>query len=177
MYKRQESASGFGSYLQKFPNGKYSLEATHLMAEIAYSKQAYDTALVYFSKLAEMAPNAYAERAALIAARLNYFNYQNYDLAEKYFTILLQIATQKENSTEAIKGLLRCQYKSEKWADANTIAQQIIENKNSAMDDIEMANMTIYHQKLLTGDTSAALQILTNVIKTGSSVILSLIHI
>jgi tetratricopeptide (TPR) repeat protein len=171
-----ESAIGFGAYLQKFPNGRYSLEAANLMAEIAYSKQAYDTALVYFSSLADNAPNAYAERAALIAARLNYFNYQNYDLAEKYFSILLQIATQKENITEANKGLLRCQYKAEKWVDANKIAQLIIEDKNSAIDDVEMANMTIYHQNLIAGDTSAALQIINKVIKTGSSDITAEAH-
>ncbi|MEY3819304.1 MAG: hypothetical protein RLZZ425_772, partial [Bacteroidota bacterium] len=171
-----ESAIGFSAYVQKFPNGRYSLEATNLIAEIAYSKQSYDTALVYFSKLADIAPNAYAERAALIAARLNYFNYQNYDLAEKYFSILLQIATQKENITEANKGLLRCQYKGGKWIDANKIAQLIIEDKNSALDDIEMANMTIYHQNLIAGDTSAALQIINKVIKTGSSVITAEAH-
>jgi TolA-binding protein len=171
-----ESAIGFSAYLQKFPNGRYSLEATNLIAEIAYSKQSYDTALVYFSKLADIAPNIYAERAALIAARLNYFNYQNYNLAEKYFSILLQIATQKENVVEANKGLLRCQFKAEKWADANNIAQEIIEDKNSAMDDIEMANMIIYHQKLIAGDTSAAIQIINKVIKTGSSVITAEAH-
>jgi len=171
-----ESALGFVAYLQKFPNGKYKIEATHLIAEIAYSKQAYDTALVYFSTLADIAPNTYAERAALIAARLNYFNYQNYALAEKYFSILLQIATQKENITEANKGLLRCQYKGEKWAEANKIAQQILEDKNSALDDIEMANMTIYHQKLIAGDTSSAIQIINKVIKTGSSVITAEAH-
>lgn len=171
-----ESALGFGNYLQKFPNGKYNLEATNLIAEIAYSKQAYDTALFYFSKLADKAPNIYAERAALIAARLNYFNFQNYELAEKYFSILLQFATQKENITEANKGLLRCQFKGEKWLDANKIAQKIIEDKNSAIDDIEMANLMIYHQKLITGDTSAAIQIITKVIKTGSSVITAEAH-
>ena len=174
--KYTESAIGFGTYLQKFPNGKYNVEATNLIAEIAYSKQSYDTALVYFSKLADLAPNAYAERAALIAARLNYFNFQNYALAEKYFTILLKIATQKENSTEANKGLLRCYYRAEKWVDANKIAQQILEDKNSAMDDIEMANMSIYHQQLIAGDTSAALQIISKVIKTGSSVISAEAH-
>jgi tetratricopeptide (TPR) repeat protein len=171
-----ESAIGFTAYLQKFPNGIHHVEATNLIAEIAYSKQSYDTALLYFSKLADLAPNAYAERAALIAARLNYFNYQNYELAEKYFTILLQIATQKENITEANKGLLRCQYKAQKWMDANKIAQQIIEDKNRAMDDIEMANMTLYHQKLIAGDTSAALQIINKVVKAGSSLITAEAH-
>ena len=171
-----ESATGFTAYLQKFPNGIHNLEATNLIAEIAYSKQNYDTALVYFSTIADRAPNLYAERAALIAARLNYFNYQRYELAEKYFTILLQIATQKENITEANKGLLRCQYKAEKWTDASKIAQQILEDKNSAMDDMEMANMVIYHQKLIASDTSAAIQIISKVIKAGSSVISAEAH-
>ena len=44
------------------------------------------------------------------------------------------------------------------------------------MDDIEMANMTIYHQKLIAGDTSAALQIINKVIKSGSSVITAEAH-
>jgi TolA-binding protein len=171
-----ESATGFTAYLQKFPNGIHNLEATNLIAEIAYSKQNYDTALLYFSTIADRAPNLYAERATLIAARLNYFNYQKYELAEKYFTILLQIATQKENITEANKGLLRCQYKAEKWTDANKIAQQILEDKNSAMDDIEMANMVIYHQKLIASDTSAAIQIISKVIKAGSSIISAEAH-
>ena len=171
-----ESATGFTTYLQKFPNGIHNLEASNLIAEIAYSKQNYDTALFYFSTIADRAPNAYAERAALIAARLNYFNFQRYNLAEKYFSILLQIATQKENITEANKGLLRCQFKAEKWMDVNTIAQQILEERNSAMDDIEMANMIIYHQKLIAGDTSAAIQIIIKVIKTGFSVISAEAH-
>ena len=174
--KYTESAIGLVTYLQKFPNGKYSLEATHLVAEIAYSKQAYDTALVYFSIIADKAPNIYAERAALIAARLNYFNFQNYQLAEKYFSILLNIATQKENTTEANKGLLRCQFKGEKWEEASKIAQEILADKNSATDDIEMANMTIYHQKLIAGDTITALQIINKVIKTGSSIITAEAH-
>lgn len=174
--KYTESAVGLVTYLQKFPNGKYSLEATHLVAEIAYSKQAYDTALVYFSIIADKAPNIYAERAALIAARLNYFNFQNYQLAEKYFSILLNIATQKENTTEANKGLLRCQFKGEKWEEASKIAQEILADKNSATDDIEMANMTIYHQKLIAGDTITALQIINKVIKTGSSIITAEAH-
>ena len=174
--KYTESATGFTAYLQKFPNGKYNLEASNLIAEIAYSKQNYDTALLYFSTIADQSPNKYAERAALLAARLNYFNFKSYDKAEKYFTILSQIATQQENKTEANKGLLRCQYKAGKWSEAAIIAQQIVDDKNSAFDDVEMANTCLYHQKLIAGDTAAALQIVNKVIKSGSSVITAEAH-
>ena len=174
--KYTESATGFTTYLQLFPNGKYNLEATQLIAEIAYSKQNYDTALKYFAMLADQAPNKYAERAALIAARLYYFNQNNYVKAEKYFTILSQIATQQENKTEANKGLLRCQYKTEKWQEASSIAQEIADNKNSALDDMQMANMILFHSHLLKNDTTGALQILNKVIKSGTSLITAEAH-
>jgi len=174
--KYTESANGFTTYLQQFPNGKYNLEAANLIAEIAYSKQNFDTALHYFSKLADQSPNKYAERASLLAARLNYFNFKHYELAEKYFTILSQIAIQQENKTEANKGLLRCQYKAGKWTEAAAISQQIVDDKNSALDDIEMANTCLYHQKLIIGDTTAALMIINKVIKSGSSVMAAEAH-
>ena len=171
-----EAAVGFSNYLQKFPTGKYYLDASNLIAEISYSKQQYDTAVYYFSKVADLAPNKYAERAALIAARLNYFTFKQYEVAEKYFAILLQFATQQENITEANKGLLRCQFKAEKWLECAKTALQIVQDKTSAADDVEMANMALYHQSLLTGDTTTALQIINKVIKVGNSIITAEAH-
>jgi predicted negative regulator of RcsB-dependent stress response len=126
--------------------------------------------------VADLAPNKYAERAALIAARLNYFTFKQYEVAEKYFAILLQFATQQENITEANKGLLRCQFKAEKWLECAKTALQIVQDKTSAADDVEMANMALYHQSLLTGDTTTALQIINKVIKVGNSIITAEAH-
>ena len=96
--------------------------------------------------------------------------------AEKYFTILSQIATQQENKTEANKGLLRCQFKTDKWQEASSIAQEIVDNKNSALDDMQMANMILFHSHLLKNDTTGALQILNKVIKSGTSLITAEAH-
>ena len=156
--------------------GKYQLEASNLIAEINYSQQHYDTAAYYFAKVADQAPNTFAERAALLAARLNYFNFKQFDLAEKYFTILNTIAIQQENKTEATKGLLRCAYKAEKWGDGINVAKLILEDKLSASDDIEMANMVLYHQSLTNSDTNSAIIILNKVIKNGHSMITAEAH-
>jgi TolA-binding protein len=126
--------------------------------------------------VASQSPNKFAERAALVAARLNYFNLKQFDEAEKYFTILAQIATQQENRIEALKGLLRCQYKHEKWADCAKIATQIIQDKSSATDDILMANMALYHNSVLNGDTTGAIQLLNKIIKFNSSLITAEAH-
>jgi len=174
--KYTEAAQGFSKYLIAFPTGKYQLEASNLVAEINYSQQHYDTAAYYFAKVADQAPNKFAERASLLAARLNYFNFKQYNLAENYFTILNQIATQQENKTEATKGLLRCAYKAENWAHGIQVAKLILEDKLSASDDIEMANMVLYHQSLISLDTTAALVILNKVIKSGHSIITAEAH-
>jgi TolA-binding protein len=174
--KYTDAAQGFTKYLTLFPSGKYQLDAANLVAEINYSQQHYDTAAIYFAKVADQAPNKFAERASLLAARLNYFNFNQYDLAEKYFSILNKIATQQENKTEATKGLLRCAYKAEKWVDAAKVATFILEDKLSATDDIEMANMALYHQSLLNTDTSSALLILNKLIKNYHSIVSAEAH-
>ncbi|MEN9700950.1 MAG: hypothetical protein RIR55_253 [Bacteroidota bacterium] len=174
--KYTETMQGLSSYLLQFPNGKNQIEASNIVAEIAYSQQMYDTAAVYFARVADQSTNKYAERAALLAARLNYFNFKKYDVAEKYFTILNTIATQQENKVEALKGLLRCSYKSEHWEACAKIASVILNEKTSATDDILMANMAIYHQNVLKGDTTGAIQSLNKVIKTNPSAITAEAH-
>ena len=174
--KYTEAAQGFSKYLVLFPAGKYQLDAANLVAEINYSQQHYDTAAFYFAKVADQAPNKFAERASLLAARLNYFNFKQYDISEKYFIILNKIATQQENKTEATKGLLRCAYKQQKWEEAASVATLLLEDKLSATDDIEMANMALYHQRLSNSDTSSAILILNKLIKNGHSIITAEAH-
>lgn len=174
--KYSEAALGMTKYLTQFPNGKYQLEASNIVAELAYAQQNYDTAALYFSKIADQSPNKYAERAALLAARLNYFNLKDFTNSKKYFNILLVNATQQENKIEALKGLLRCEYKNENWEDCAKIATQILQEKSAANDDIIMSNMALYHQSVNKGDTTGAIQLLTKVIKTNVSLITAEAH-
>jgi TolA-binding protein len=174
--KFTESAQGFKKYLQSFPMGKNQIEANNIIAEIEYAQQQYDSAAHYFGIVANQATNKYAERASLLAARLNYFNIKDYALAEKYFTILASIATQQENKNEALKGLLRCEYKNEKWEACAIIASQILQDKSSAPDDIVIANMALYHQALINKDSANATQILNKVIKSNSTLITAEAH-
>jgi tetratricopeptide (TPR) repeat protein len=164
------AAIGFRKYLGGYPEGKYQLNALNFIAEMAYSINQFDSAAVYFGKIANKAPNQFAERAAITAARLSYFNLKDYAGAEQYFKIVLQYATQQEQKNEAIKGLLRCQYKAENWVEASKTAVLILAEKNSASDDILMANMAMYHQTIAQQDTINALQILNTVLKSNSSI-------
>jgi tetratricopeptide (TPR) repeat protein len=167
--KYNNATNGFRKYLESYPDGKYQLNAMNYLAEMAYTLDQYDTAAIYFGKIANKAPNQFSDRAALTAARLYYFNLKDYVGAEQYFKIVLQYATQQEQKNEAIKGLLRCQYKAENWSEASKTALLILAEKNSATDDILMANMAMYQQTILQKDTVNALQILNTVLKSNSS--------
>jgi TolA-binding protein len=161
---------GLIKYLQLFPIGKRQIEANYLLAEMNYANQTYDKAAVYFAKVADLSPNQFAERSNLLAARLYYFNIKNFELAEKYYLKLKEVAVQKENVLEALRGILRCQYKSSKWAEAAPIAQQIIDDKSFANDDILMANMVLYHDLFIKNDTTNAIVILNKIIANNPSV-------
>lgn len=149
--------AGFKNYLSKFPDGRYALDANYGLAEIYLSRKDYTNALVYYDVLADKAPNKYAERSVLQAARINFFEQKDYVKAEAYYTQLKNLATQADNKLESMRGLLRCQYKLSKWTDAVTNAQDLLQQKGVATDDKMMANMVIAKSHQAAGDNDQAM--------------------
>ena len=141
--------TSFKEYLNRFPNGRYALDANFQMAEIYNSRKEFDNALIGYQYIASKAPNKYAERAVLQAARINFFEVKNYVLAEQYFLQLKGLATDAANRLESMRGLLRSQYRLNKWKEAVPNAQELLTQKGIATDDRMMANMVIaksHHQ-------------------------------
>jgi TolA-binding protein len=141
--KINDALAAFNNYLQKFPDGAYALDANFNRAEIYYSKKDWNNALSAYETVAENAPNKYAERAVLNAARISFFELKNYTKAEAYFLQLKQITASQENKLEAMRGLLRCQYQQQKWTEAVENAKELTAAKGSSADDKTLANMAI----------------------------------
>jgi TolA-binding protein len=135
--------NGFNNYLQRFPNGVYAIDANFNRGEIYNNKKDFTNALNGYEAVAANAPNTYAERAILNAARIYFFQLKNYDKAETYYTQLKQIASNQENKLEAMRGLLRCQYQLQQWDAALDNAKELSEAKGSSADDKVLADMTI----------------------------------
>lgn len=141
--KINDALTAFNNYLQRFPEGAYALDANFNRAEIYYSKKDWNNALSAYETVAENAPNKYAERAVLNAARISFFELKNYTKAEAYFLQLKQITASQENKLEAMRGLLRCQYQQQKWTEAVENAKELTASKGSSADDKTLANMAI----------------------------------
>jgi TolA-binding protein len=133
----------FNNYLQRFSNGVHSTDAYFYRGEIYNARKDWNNALASYTVVAERAPNTFAERAVLQAARINFFELKNYNEAEKYYTQLKQITASQENKLEAMRGLLRSQYQLMKWTEAVANAKELIAQKSSSADDRALANMTI----------------------------------
>ncbi|TXT30476.1 MAG: hypothetical protein FD136_1679 [Chitinophagaceae bacterium] len=149
--------SGFTEYILKYAEGKYMIEANYFLAEINLSQKDPAAALAFYNKVANNAPNKYAERSALQSARIYYFDLKNYSEASRYFTILKTIAVQQENKLEAMRGLLRCDFKNQAWKEAVPNATELLEQKGIASDDRLMAAFVIAKNEQLNNRTEQAL--------------------
>ncbi len=137
------SLNAFNNYLQKFPEGAHTVEANFYRGEIYNSKGDWNNALSGYEAVVAEAPNKYAEKSALTAARVYFFELKNYAKAEAYYTQLKQFTSSQESKLEAMRGLLRSQYQQQKWTDAVNNAKDLLSQKGSSSDDKALANMAI----------------------------------
>jgi TolA-binding protein len=147
----------FNTYLQRFSDGTYSTNAQFYRAEIYNTRKDWQKALSSYTVVAERAPNTFAERAVLQAARINFFELKNYAEAERYYAQLKQITASQENRLEAMRGLLRSQYQQQKWSDAVANAKDLISQKGSSSDDKSLANMAIGKSAQMGGQYDVAI--------------------
>ena len=138
-----EALAGFRNYLNKFPNGRYALEASYNAAEIYNGKKDFTNAMTGYEYVADRAPNRFAEKSVLQAARISFFELKDYSRAETYFNQLKDITTTADNRLESMRGLLRSQYRLNKWREAAPNAGELLAQKGIATDDRMMANMVI----------------------------------
>lgn len=141
--KINEALNAYNNYVQRFPKGAYFIEANFNRAEIYNSKKDLVNALPAYDIVAANAPNPFAERAVLTAARINFFDRKDYSRSEELFSQLKQITNSQENKLEAMRGLLRSQYQLKKWNEAVVNAKDLTESKGSSADDKALANMAI----------------------------------
>ncbi|MDE1192768.1 MAG: tetratricopeptide repeat protein [Arachidicoccus sp.] len=147
---------GFQNYISKFPQGENIINANYYLAEIYNNQKDYTNAVKYYEAVAQKAPNENAENATLQAARINYFQLNNYDTAAIYYQQLKAIASSSDNRLESMRGLLRCQYKLQQWSAAVPNAQELLQQKGAADDDRQIANLIIAKDQQLKGNNDDA---------------------
>ncbi|MBM3416360.1 MAG: tetratricopeptide repeat protein [Bacteroidetes bacterium] len=163
--KLNEALLAYNSYIQRFPNGAHVVEANFNRAEIYNAKKDWVNAVAAYEAVAAEAPNPFAERSVLSAARINYFELKNYARAENFYLQLKQITSSQELKLEAMRGLLRCQYNQQKWTEASENAKELTAAKGSSADDKTLANMVIAKSYQAAGEYNEAISSLKSVVQ------------
>ncbi len=133
----------FEDYLGKFPDGKYALDAEFYKSEMYASQKNWAKAVAGYEAVADKAPNKFAEKSILQAARINFFNLKDYAKAEIYYAKLKDFASSQENKMEAMRGLLRSQFELQQWSAASDNAKDLLNEKGIGSDDKIIASMII----------------------------------
>jgi tetratricopeptide (TPR) repeat protein len=163
--KINEALNAYNNYLQRFPNGAHVVEANFNRAEIYNVKKDWNNAVPAYEAVAAQAPNQFAERSVLAAARINFFELKNYARAEAFYAQLKQITSSQELKLEAMRGLLRCQYNQQKWAEASENAKELTAAKGSSADDKTLANMVIAKSYQVAGQYNEAINSFKSVVQ------------
>lgn len=146
------------SYLQRFASGAYTTNAQYYRAEILGTRKDWKNALAAYGYVAERAPNIFADRAVLQAARIAFFELKDYVQAERYYTQLKQITATQEGRLEAMRGLLRSQYLQQKWSEAVDNARELLAQKTASADDRALAAMAVGKAAQIKGEYDVAIQ-------------------
>ncbi|RBL92101.1 tetratricopeptide repeat protein [Chitinophaga flava] len=125
----------FNSYIQKYPNGQFILPANFYKAECSYNNKDYTNALPAYEFVLSRNNSLYAERSALQAANINFYQNKNYEKARNYYLQLQDLATSKENSLASTKGLLRSNYQLKRWDEVSNYAEILLSAANISTDD------------------------------------------
>ncbi|CAL1517108.1 tetratricopeptide repeat protein [Chitinophaga sp. MM2321] len=129
------ATTAFNSYIEKYPNGQFILPAYFYKAECAYNNKDYTNALPAYEFVLSRNNSLYAERSALQAANINFYQQKNYDKARTYYLQLQDLSTSKENSLTATRGLLRSNYQLKHWDEVGNYAEMLLSAANISTDD------------------------------------------
>ncbi len=156
--------AAYNNYLSKFPEGEFSLDALYHRSQIYNQRKDWKNALPGYEAVAEKGASKFAERVNYEAARIYYFELKDYAKAEKYFTQLKQVATDRELRLDAMRGLLRSQHEQQKWAEAVANAEDLLREKSISTDDKVLASLVIARSQQEKGQYAEAIQQYRNVV-------------
>ncbi|KAA2243704.1 tetratricopeptide repeat protein [Chitinophaga agrisoli] len=130
----------FNNYIQQYPNGQFIMPAYFYRSECAYNSNDYTTALPGYEYILAGNTSLYAERSALQAANINFYQVKNYEKARNYYLQLQDLSTSKENTQTATRGLLRSNYELKHWDETANYAEVLLSSSSLSTDDQILAH-------------------------------------
>lgn len=141
------SLPGFVSYLNKFPNGSFALNAHYYKADCEGRAGNHKGALDSYEQILKHPRNRFTENAALKGSDILY-KMGEYARALEFYKTLEENAENKVNLLEALVGQMRSNYKLGNHSQAIESAQQVLERDQISTALASEAHLTIGNSSL-----------------------------
>jgi len=132
----------FEKYIERFPEGKYRIDATFYLAEACFSTAQTDKAMENYARVLALPNNTYTEYSASRLAQY-YYNNGKYELAISAYQKLEATSSKPSVIFNAKLGLMRSNFNIENWTNAALYAKQVIQSSqatNTIKLEAEYAN-------------------------------------
>jgi TolA-binding protein len=137
----------FEKYLERFPAGKYKVDARYFLASSYLSNGNKEKAVEHYEILLQEPNNSYTEYAASIVSQ-HYYNNGQYDKAIPYYQRLCDLNPKPAVLFNANLGLMRSYFLEENWEQAAKSAKAVLTSSptNTIRLEAEYANgFSNYH--------------------------------
>jgi TolA-binding protein len=126
--KCDEAISAFDAYLERFPYGTFSVNASYYKAECELKKGNRELALASLEHVIRQPVSEFTGNSLLQAARLSMMM-EEWDKALDYYGRMSEFSELKEHEMEAMESMTDCYFELERWAEAITMAMRMLGNE------------------------------------------------
>ncbi|MES2628949.1 MAG: tetratricopeptide repeat protein [Bacteroidota bacterium] len=165
----ERSKTAFKSYLSRFPQGLFMIEANFKLAECYYKDKDYANALEHYSAVINRPVNKFTESALVAASYINYMN-KNYSLALENYRQLEKVAEFKTNVLEAQIGQMRCYARLRNNIDVIVYADKVLSDQNTPQKIKTEAQVNKARSYINMGDLENANKLYTEIAATTKTV-------
>ncbi len=138
----QNAVIDFDKYIQKFPDGLFSLDANFYKAECDSKLGNTDAALTGYTFVISKNKNQFSEQSLYHASDI-LFNKQNYSKALEYFKLLEPQSENPKNNAIAVIGMMRCNYQLKNYDDAIVYSNKVLGLDKVSNELIHESHFTI----------------------------------
>lgn len=153
--KCDQAISSFMKYLDSFPNGAYTANASYYQAECYLKSNQLVPALEGFKKIAGMPRSKFTEAALATASSMEYAS-ENYSEALPLFEQLETVAEDPDNNIASLTGQMRCYYRLKNYASAILAAQKLLSEGKASADLTNEAHFIMGQSYLAQEDLTQA---------------------
>lgn len=158
-YNREEYATAvtlFDAYMREFPKGFFKDQVRFYRGESNYKQEKYAEALKDYRRIIDENRLRFLESALLRAAWIEFYLNEDYARANEYYTQLYNVASYKENSYVAMKGLLRTSYLLNDYDEVILNGERILSSDMVTQDERIEAHFYSAKAHLAKGDINKA---------------------